>query len=47
MGTDSQKERAVSLLTELSSLEDPVLSETARYSLEHEPQPTLIEELLR
>jgi hypothetical protein len=47
MGSDAQKERVVSLLTELSGLDDPVLSETARYSLENEPQPSLIQELLK
>jgi hypothetical protein len=47
MGTGEQKERAVSLLTELSGSEDEVISETARYSLEYEPQPSLIQDLLR
>jgi hypothetical protein len=45
MGTESQKERVVSLLTELSTLEDPLLSESARWSLEKEPPPGLLEEL--
>jgi len=45
MGTESQKERVVSFLTELSALEDPVLSETARWSLETEPRPEHLEEL--
>ena len=43
MGTESQKERATSLLTELSSSEDPVLSDFARWSLETEPSPELLE----
>jgi hypothetical protein len=47
MGTESQKERAVSLLTELSSSEDAVLSETARYSLENELPTGLLEDLLK
>lgn len=46
MGTESQKQRAASLLTELSTLEDPVLSELARWSLENEPRPELLEDLL-
>jgi hypothetical protein len=37
----------LSLLTELSDLEDPLLAETARYSLQNEPPTTLIEELLK
>jgi len=45
MGTESQKERVVSFLTELSAVEDPVLSETARWSLESEPQADRLEEL--
>jgi len=45
MGTESQQERVVSFLTELSALEDPVLSESARWSLENEPTPELLEEL--
>jgi hypothetical protein len=45
MGTEPQKERAVSLLTELSTLEDPVLADFARRSLEDEPRPELLEEL--
>jgi hypothetical protein len=44
MGTESQKERAVALLTELSDSEDPVISETARYSLENELPTGLLEE---
>ena len=45
MGTEAQKERVVSFLTEMSALDDPVLSETARWSLETEPQPDRLEEL--
>jgi hypothetical protein len=45
MGKEPQKERVVSFLTEMSALEDPVLSETARWSLETEPQPDHLEEL--
>jgi len=45
MGTESQKERVASFLTEMSALEDPVLSETARWSLETEPQPDRLREL--
>jgi hypothetical protein len=45
MGTESQKERAVELLTELSASEDRVISETARWSLEHEPGPDLVDDL--
>jgi hypothetical protein len=45
MGTETQQERAASLLTELSTVEDPVLSETARWSLETEPHPEDLEEL--
>ena len=45
MGTESQKERVVSFLTGQSALEDPVLSESARWSLETEPQPERLEEL--
>jgi hypothetical protein len=44
-GTEPQQERVVSLLTELSALEDPVLSEFARQSLENVPHPELLEEL--
>jgi hypothetical protein len=46
MGTESQRERVVLLLTELSELDDHVLSETARYALENEPTPQLLEELM-
>jgi hypothetical protein len=46
MGTESQRERVVSLLAELSELDDPVLSETARYALENEPTPELLEDLM-
>jgi hypothetical protein len=45
MGTESQKERAVSFLTELSGVEDPVISESARWSLETEPNPERLDEL--
>ncbi len=45
MGTEPQKERAISLLTELSALDDPILSETARFSLETEPRRELLEGL--
>jgi hypothetical protein len=45
MGTESQKETVISFLTEMSALEDPVLSETARWSLENEPNPDRLEEL--
>jgi hypothetical protein len=45
MGTDAQKERVVELLTELRELEDQVISETARYSLENDPPPGLLEDL--
>jgi hypothetical protein len=45
MGKEPQKERVVSFLTEMSALEDPVLSETARWSLETQPQPDRLEEL--
>ena len=45
MGTQAQKEHVVSFLTEMSALDDPVLSETARWSLETEPQPDRLEEL--
>jgi hypothetical protein len=37
LGTAAQQQRVVELLTELQKLEDPVLSETARWSLEVEP----------
>ncbi len=47
MGTESQKERVVSLLTELSANDDPVISETARYSLENEPPAGLLEDWLK
>jgi hypothetical protein len=45
IGTESQKERVVSFLTEMSALEDPVLSEIARWSLKTEPQPDRLREL--
>jgi hypothetical protein len=45
LGTEPQQDRVVSLLTELSDLDDPVLSEFARYSLENEPTPEQLEEL--
>jgi len=45
MGTEPQKERVIAFLTELSALEDPVLSEAARWSLENEPQADRLEEL--
>jgi hypothetical protein len=45
LGTDSQQERVVSFMTELSALEDPILSESARWSLDTEPHPDRLEEL--
>ena len=36
-GTESQQQQVVALLTELRALDDPMLSETARWSLEVEP----------
>jgi hypothetical protein len=45
LGTESQQERVVSFLSELSALEDPILSESARWSLETEPHPDRLEEL--
>jgi hypothetical protein len=45
MGTADQRERVVSLLTELRALEDPMLSETARWSLEVEPAREQLEGL--
>jgi len=45
MGTKDQQERVVALLTELSALEDSMLSETARWSLEVEPTPEQVESL--
>jgi hypothetical protein len=45
MGTESQKERVVSALNEMRGLDDPVLSESARWSLENEPQLDRLEEL--
>ncbi len=45
MGAESQKERVVPVLTELRGLEDPVLSEFARLSLENELRPELLDQL--
>ena len=45
MGTEPHRQRVVELLTELSKLEDPMLSETARWSLEVEPTAEQLESL--
>ena len=45
MGTESQQQRAIELLTELSDLDDPVLSKTARWALETPPTPEQLEDL--
>jgi hypothetical protein len=45
MGTESQRERVGALLTELRETEDPMLSETARWSLEVEPSQEQLESL--
>jgi len=45
MGTESQQERVVSLLNDLSGSDDPVLSEFALYSLENRPTREQMEEL--
>jgi hypothetical protein len=45
LGTEAQQQRVIELLTELRDLDDPVLSETARWSLETKPTPEQIEEM--
>jgi hypothetical protein len=45
MGTESQRQRVVALLTELRQQDDPMLSETARWSLEVEPTKEQLESL--
>jgi hypothetical protein len=45
LGRESQREQVVALLAELRELEDPMLSETARWSLEVEPTREQLESL--
>jgi hypothetical protein len=45
MGTESQQERVTSLLTELRESDDYMVSEIARWSLETEPTPEMLEML--
>jgi len=45
LGTDAQQKRVVELLTELRASNDPMLSETARWSLEVEPTREQLESL--
>jgi hypothetical protein len=45
LGTEAQQQRAIELLTELRDLDDPVLSETARWSLETKPTPEQLEDI--